>query len=429
MADPNDVLPINEPGMKIEGDALYALRREVAQLLDRKNLGFPGAQPVSFARRHLEELTKQDYYVCEKSDGLRYLLYLTTYNDEEAHYLIDRRNDFWIVPKNSLHFPVPRDVQGFHVSTLIDGELVLDKLPDGKLQPKYLVFDCMILDGNSLMSRTLDKRLAYFQERIYDPYKQLLQSYPQEIPFMHFIVEMKSMQFSYAIELMFAKILPDLPHGNDGLIFTCRTSEYKHGTDPHILKWKPEDENSIDFRLILDFPLAQPDEQDIAEGVTEPYPDYDAMPICNLHAFAGDGREDPWFSTMHLEPKEWEGLKALKERLNDRIVECYMDSQKRWRYMRFRDDKENANHTSTVQSVIESITDRVTKQDLTNAQKVIRDEWKRRAADEQARERKEAEKRRAASASSGPLNAGVKRKADGQGNGRPSPGPPMKKEL
>lgn len=97
--------------------------------------------------------------------------------------------------------------------------------------------------------------------------------------------------------------------------------------------------------------------------------------------------------------------------------------------MRFRDDKENANHTSTVQSVIESITDRVTKKDLFDAQKVIRDEWKRRAADEQARERKEAEKRRAASAGSGPLNAGVKRKADEQGGGRPSPGPPVKKEL
>lgn len=120
------------------------------------------------------------YYVCEKSDGMRYLLYLTKgEKNEEVQYLIDRRNQYWFVPPDSLHFPVPRDVEGFHTNSLIDGELVIDRLPNGGVQPKYLVFDCMCLDGNSLMSRTLDKRLAYFKERIYDPYKNLLAQFPQ----------------------------------------------------------------------------------------------------------------------------------------------------------------------------------------------------------------------------------------------------------
>lgn len=243
---------------------------------------------------------------------------------------------------------------------------------------------------------------------------------------MHFIMEMKAMQFSYAIELMFGKILPHLPHGNDGLIFTCRMSEYKFGTDQNILKWKPEAENSIDFRLVLEFPLKQPDEQDIAEGFKDSYIDYDAMPVCNLHVYTGDSNGDTWYATMYIETDEWERLKALHEPLNDRIVECYMDSLRRWRYMRFRDDKSNANHTSTVESVIESIMDRVTKQDLITAQKVIRDEWKRRAAEQEAREKKEIERKRVASAgiSTGPLNVGPKRKAEDQGTGRPSPGPP-----
>lgn len=247
---------------------------------------------------------------------------------------------------------------------------------------------------------------------------------------MHFIMEMKQMQFSYAIELMFGKILPHLPHGNDGLIFTCRMSDYKFGTDQNILKWKPEAENSIDFRLTLDFPVKQPDEQDMAEGFREPYTDYDAMPVCNLHVYNGDStNRDTWYATMFIEDDEWERFKLLEEPLNDRIVECYMDPQKRWRYMRFRDDKTNANHTSTVDSVIESIMDRVTKQDLIAAQKVIRDEWKRRVAEEQAREKKEIERKRVASTginSGPPPNVGAKRKAEEQGNGRPSPGPPAK---
>jgi mRNA guanylyltransferase len=306
---------------------------------------------------------------------------------------------------------------------------VIDKLPDGTKQPKYLVFDCMVLDGNSLMNRTLDKRLAYFKERIFDPYQQLLDEYPEEKQYMHFIVELKSMQFSYALELMFRQILPTLPHGNDGLIFTCRMTDYKHGTDQNILKWKPESENSIDFHLRLDFPLLQPDEQDRAEGITEPYYDYDSLPVCNLHVFAGDGKEDPWYATMYLEADEWESLKSLNQPLNDRIIECYMDSRKRWRFMKFRDDKTTANHTSTVESVIESITDRVTEKDLILAAKGIRDEWKRRAADESAKEKKEQERRRVASVGvPGNVNGMQvpKRKADEQGGGRPSPGPPGK---
>jgi mRNA guanylyltransferase len=54
------ITDISLPGVKAEQDMAYGFRREVAQLLDRKSLGFPGAQPVSFARKHLEELTKQE---------------------------------------------------------------------------------------------------------------------------------------------------------------------------------------------------------------------------------------------------------------------------------------------------------------------------------------------------------------------------------
>jgi mRNA guanylyltransferase len=418
------VRSIQAPGLKIEGELLYNMRQEVANLLDRgRNLNFPGAQPVSFARRHLEELTQRDYYVCEKSDGMRYLLY-STRDDEggELHYLIDRKNDYWFIPPNTIHFPIPNDETGFHTDTLIDGELVFDTLPNGGKQPKYLVFDCMVLDGNSLMNRTLDKRIAYFKERVFDPYKLLLKKYPQELPFQHFIVELKQMQFSYAVEKMFKQILPALPHGNDGLIFTCRTTDYKSGTDQHILKWKPEDENSIDFRLCLDFPLVQPDEVDRAEGITEPYVDYGAMPTFNLHVYAGDAQEDPWYSTMYVEPGEWEAMKALQEPFNDRIVECYMDRQKRWRYKRPRDDKSTANHTSTVESVIESIKDCVTEEDLIAEAMGIRAAWKER-------EKRPVDPKRMASVSTnGPVNGGMKRKAEEQGGGRPSPSPPVKQE-
>jgi mRNA guanylyltransferase len=153
------VTNLSAPGLKIDGELLYTMRNEVAQLLDKKNTSFPGAQPVSFARRHIEELAQQDYYVCEKSDGMRYLLYLTEGDKgEEIHYLIDRKNDYWYIPDAhlTLHLPQENNIEGFHVGTLIDGELVLDKVPgEADLVPRFLVFDCLVLDGKSLMDRPL----------------------------------------------------------------------------------------------------------------------------------------------------------------------------------------------------------------------------------------------------------------------------------
>jgi mRNA guanylyltransferase len=51
---------IKAPGIKAEPHLAKQFREEVAALLGRKQTNFPGAQPVSFARRHIEELTKQE---------------------------------------------------------------------------------------------------------------------------------------------------------------------------------------------------------------------------------------------------------------------------------------------------------------------------------------------------------------------------------
>ncbi|KAK3368177.1 mRNA capping enzyme alpha subunit-like protein [Podospora didyma] len=381
--DAQPIQDIAKPGIRADGPLAKILREEVASLLNRNQLGFPGAQPVSFARHHLDELRRVDYYVCEKSDGIRYLLYLTTdENGAETHYLIDRKNDYWWIHQRNLHFPLPADRSDFHKGTLVDGELVLDAMPDGRKEPKFLVFDLLALDGKAdLLAKPLDKRLGYFKEHVMKPYKKLFQEFPAEAQFQAFQVEMKEMQFSYGIQMMFRDVIPNLRHENDGLIFTCRASSYQFGTDPHILKWKPPHDNTIDFRLRLEFPTVEPTEEERAgeDGTTEPFVDYDSVPTARLLVF--DGKDKPpqvFKEPLYLTEAEWEELKSLGDPLQDRVVECCLDDEKRWRLYRFRDDKNEANHSSTVYSVLDSIRDGVSEEDLLRASPAIKDSWKLR---------------------------------------------------
>lgn len=148
------------------------------------------------------------------------------------------------------------------------------------------------------------------------------------------------------------------------------------------LKWKPAAENSIDFRLNLHFPEYQPDSSDEDpedEEDTGPRLDYSAMPAFELSVFEG-GRKYKHFAYMHMTEKEWDDMKALSIPLDDRIVECAMDEQKRWKFLRFREDKKDGNHVSVVHSVLESIEDAVGEADLLAAAAAIKASWKARQA-------------------------------------------------
>lgn len=339
-------------------------------------------------RRLTAPVAKISYYVCEKSDGMRYLLYMTEDEEgQEVHYFIDRKNDYWFINRGNLHFPLPNDRMKFHSATVLDGELVMDTMSDGRKEPRYLVFDCLVLDSVVLMNRELGKRLGYFQEQVFKPYRRLMDEFPSERQYQPFFVDQKAMQFAYGIEMMFKDVIRNLKHGNDGLIFTCLKSDYKPGTDPHILKWKDAEENTVDFVWKFTFPTVEPDEWERAEGITAPFIDYETKPAIELLAHHGGGWPNGYqhYAEMYLEDAEWEILKGLGDPLDERVIEAYMDTQKRWRFYRFRDDKAEGNHITVVNNVIESIRDGVTKEDLLGAAKTIRDNWKARERQREVR--------------------------------------------
>ena len=184
---------------------------------------FPGPQPVSIERRHFPLLTQQPYLVCEKTDGVRYLLAST----EDGVFLVNRA------------FEVSK-VQGVRIpkDTLLDGELVRTRT--GKTL--FLVFDAVCVRGEDLKSLSLDTRL----EKARGVTKG--------------IIKTSSASFEVRVKAMtpLGSPIPDLnyfEYETDGLVFTPVQEPIRTGTHETMFKWKPHDRITVDFELKLGMDL------------------------------------------------------------------------------------------------------------------------------------------------------------------------------
>ena len=109
---------------------------------------FPGAQPVSMTVKSLEMLEKMDFWVCEKSDGVRVLVLIVMNGMSGSQEVwlvslrstcfqavelrrgscqIDRKQRYYNV--ENLHFPHWEDADTPLTDTILDGELVTDVDP------------------------------------------------------------------------------------------------------------------------------------------------------------------------------------------------------------------------------------------------------------------------------------------------------------
>ncbi|KAF7778533.1 hypothetical protein Agabi119p4_2878 [Agaricus bisporus var. burnettii] len=363
---PGELVPHNS-------DTERWLKAHVARLCQLDHDRFPGSQPVSFSVRDLTRLEGQDFWVCEKSDGLRVLLLVVSdpASGEQTTYIIDRHNAYREL--RGLYFPHHENPMHPLMNTLVDGELVIDVDPVTKKESlRYLAFDCLVADNQNVMSKPLDKRYGRLNAWFYKPYSRMMIDHPFMAEKQPFSIAVKQISFSYHVRAVFDGI-PLLQHGNDGLVYTCVNTPYTPGTDNNILKWKPPSENSIDFKLVLRFP----------PSINDPNkPDLHAKPLFLLHAWLGGERGQEryeLYDEMFVEDEEWEKLKRSGEQVDDRIVEVHWDPEiSRWRMMRFRNDKPHGNHISVVENIIQSIVDGVEKEALLQRSDAIRNAWKAR---------------------------------------------------
>jgi len=210
------------------------------------NIVFPGAQPKSLCMEHIELLCQEEHLCCEKTDGVRYLFLQTS---DKKRYLMERKGAFFIA--NDIEFLNIAKIPGQNTGTVLDqldlmadGELVYDTI-NGQKVLNYLIYDVLWLNGKNFMASNLVQRLSSIC-----PYVMALRCNNLDSMDSNKIhIYVKDMFKTTNIDFVLYKVIPSLPHKNDGIIFTKIDCPYYPGTCNEILKWKPPEKNTVDCQL------------------------------------------------------------------------------------------------------------------------------------------------------------------------------------
>lgn len=117
---------------------------------------------MSFGFNQLYEIQRRKTIVCEKTDGMRFLLIeVIYYGQPPMVFLVDRQYRFRIVwhyhpSEASHHLPKNTNIsKNLTIANIFDGELVFDKAwrkGQENSIPIFLIFDCLVANTFNLIA-------------------------------------------------------------------------------------------------------------------------------------------------------------------------------------------------------------------------------------------------------------------------------------
>lgn len=224
--------------------AVSELHRIVQKYCHWTTGGFPGSQPVSMDRNNLNLLRTKPYRVSWKADGTRYMMLIV---GENQIYFFGR--DFQCFRVHPLRFVNRRDLRIHMQNTLLDGEMVIDQC-NGVARPRYLVYDVIHFEGEDVGSMPFVDRLRYVKDEIVLPrYEAMKYRFINKLEEPFSVAIKDFWDVTMAAYLLSPKFFEKLTHEPDGLIFQPAKEPYVPGQCDEVLKWKPVEMNSVDFRL------------------------------------------------------------------------------------------------------------------------------------------------------------------------------------
>ncbi|XP_004514944.1 uncharacterized protein [Cicer arietinum] len=333
-------------GDEIPADQQNAFRQFCYQTLRlgagaRGHTVFPGSHPVSLNRDNLQLLRQRYYYATWKADGTRYMMLITL----DGCYLVDRNFNFRRV---QMRFPFRSTNDGLgeksHHFTLLDGEMVIDTLPDSQKQERrYLIYDMMAINHVSIIERPFCERWKMLEKEVIEPRNNERQHiYQSRNPYYRydlepFRVRRKDFWLLSTVTKLLKEFIKRLSHEADGLIFQGWDDPYVPRTHEGLLKWKYAYLNSVDFLFEI-------------EGDRELLFLYERGKKKLLDGSRVTFKDD-------VDPSHYSG----------KIIECSWDFDKlEWIFMRIRTDKSSPNEFNTYRKVMRSIKDNITEEDLLN---------------------------------------------------------------
>ncbi|XP_053301483.1 mRNA-capping enzyme isoform X1 [Pleuronectes platessa] len=307
---------------------LGEIQRMCQEFSEWDRSGFPGAQPVSMDRQNLRFLEQNPYKVSWKADGTRYMMLI---NGKNEVFMIDRDNSVFHIA--NLEFPFRKDPRVHLSNTLLDGEMIIDKV-NGQPVPRYLIYDIIKFNGQPVGQCDFNIRLLCMEKEIISPRLEKMKQGQIDKTKEPFSVRNKPFfDIHAARKLLEGSFTSQVSHEVDGLVFQpC--GRYKAGRCDEILKWKPPNLNSVDFRL-------------------------------KITKVGGEGLVPQTVGLLYVGSydRPFAQMKASKELRNydNKIIECNFANNS-WVFMRQRMDKSFPNSYETAMAVCNSIKEPVTKE-------------------------------------------------------------------
>ncbi|PAA72841.1 hypothetical protein BOX15_Mlig010591g1 [Macrostomum lignano] len=320
----------------LDSEVVSRVREIVRRACGFEGGRFPGCQPVSMDANNLQLLQQKDYRVSWKADGFRYMMAVLGRGEV---YAIDRDNSVFLVP--NLEFPSRKDPSKHVADTVLDGELVIDTV-QGAAIPRYLIYDAVQFESQPVGRCPFARRLQCIELELIGPRNAMKQRLGPQLPKEPFSVRLKGFYgLDACVKLLSQEFTESLGHETDGLIFQPAgpSDIYTGGSLATLMKWKPPELNTVDFKL---------------QWIRRKEPGCLEEHFGDLYA----GGSDVSMGRIRMTKKD-----ATK--YDGKIVECRFDSQMRtWVILKERVDKSFPNKIDTVNAVIASILNPVTKERL-----------------------------------------------------------------